>query len=146
MPNSSADGILKRTLLGQDLKNKIYIYIYISGSMAMNTCAAEHYEASFQSCMLVRKTNQRLHVPVLLQLQLLNHTAVVGILVWESNEWICTVQVLLGLKNLSCTWNSEVFTFQGSSEQNVSQNEVSTFQSSGIAGFHCKYHYTSHTV
>ena len=49
--------------------------------MAMNTCAAEHYEASFQSCMLVKKTNQRLHVPVLLQLQLLNHTAVVGILV-----------------------------------------------------------------
>ena len=41
--------------------------------MAMNTCAAEHYEATFQSCTFVRKTNQRLHVPVLLQLQLLNY-------------------------------------------------------------------------
>ena len=73
--------IKKNTAWSRFKKKKKYIYIYISGSMAMNTCAAEHYEASFQSCMLVRKTNQRLHVPVLLQLQLLNHTAVVGILV-----------------------------------------------------------------
>ena len=50
--------------------------IFLVG-MAMHTCASEHYEASFQSCIFVRK---RLHVPVLLQFQLLNHT-VVGILV-----------------------------------------------------------------
>ena len=49
--------------------------------MAIHTCAAERYEAAFQSCTFVRKANQRLHVPVLLQLQLLDHAAVVGIFV-----------------------------------------------------------------
>ena len=56
----------------------IFFYFLFLVGMPMHTCAAEHYEGAFQSCMSVRKANQR---PVLLQLQMLNHTAVVEILV-----------------------------------------------------------------